>query len=167
MEHTPPTADQHEPHLFSEHEFQNYELASKGQRFVNYLIDAIIANYVIDLVTEKLLLSFFDSMAASDTDGMYGTGYSTAYLWFTILTSLFNSFLYYSICEKVFKGKTLGKLLTRTQVIRDDGQELTWGDTMLRSICRWVPFEALSIFFRNDNRMWHDAWAKTSVVKSR
>lgn len=167
MEHTPLTVETQESNLFTEQELFNYELASKGQRFLNYIVDALFVNYVIDFITERALTGLFGTLAVTDEEGLVYSDYWSTYLAMTIFATLFNSFLYYSISEKAFRGKTLGKLLTGTRVIRDDGQELTWKDTMLRSISRWVPFEALSIFFRNDNRMWHDAWIKTSVVKSR
>lgn len=167
MENPQLTAEQSESHLFAEQELLNYELASKGQRFLNYLVDALFINYVLELATGKAIASLFGTIAATDEEGLLYSDYWGTYLAATLIVTILNSFLYYAVCEKAFKGKTLGKLLTGTRAIRDDGQELTWKDTMLRSISRWVPFEALSIFFRNDGRMWHDAWIKTSVVKSR
>ncbi|ODT91451.1 MAG: hypothetical protein ABS85_12565 [Sphingobacteriales bacterium SCN 48-20] len=78
---------------------------------------------------------------------------------------LISYLLYYSICEKVFKGYTLGKLLSGTRAIRADGGELTFKDAFLRSLSRLVPFEQFSIW--SGNGLWHDSWTKTRVIKAR
>ncbi len=61
---------------------------------------------------------------------------------------LLNYLLYYTVCEKAFKGYTLGKLVSGTRAIRDDGGELTLKDAFLRSASRLVPLEFLSGFGR-------------------
>jgi uncharacterized RDD family membrane protein YckC len=69
--------------------------------------------------------------------------------------------VYYSLCEKLFRGQTLGKLITATCALRTDGEELTFKDALLRSLCRLVPLEVFSGF----GVPWHDAWTNTMVVK--
>lgn len=39
---------------------------------------------------------------------------------------------------------------------------MSFGTTLLRTISRYVPFEAFSCF---GERGWHDTWSKTYVVK--
>jgi uncharacterized RDD family membrane protein YckC len=80
------------------------------------------------------------------------------------LVAVLNYTIYYTICEKAFKGYTLGKLITGTRAIRTDGQELTFKDALLRSLSRFVPFEAFSGF---GGHPWHDQWTNTMVIKSR
>jgi uncharacterized RDD family membrane protein YckC len=72
--------------------------------------------------------------------------------------------LYYTFCEKVFKGYTLGKLITGSRAISADGSELTFKQAILRSLSRMVPFEPFSALGANP---WHDSWTKTVVIKSR
>ena len=81
------------------------------------------------------------------------------------LIAFLNHIVYYTICEKAFKGYTLGKLITGTRAVREDGGELTVKDAFLRSLSRLVPFEAFSIWFGSG--LWHDTWTKTKVIKSR
>ena len=66
--------------------------------------------------------------------------------------------------EKLFKGYTVGKLITGTRAIREDGKELTFKNAILRSLSRMVPFEPFSAF---GGSPWHDRWTKTRVIKSR
>jgi uncharacterized RDD family membrane protein YckC len=65
--------------------------------------------------------------------------------------------------KKLFRGQTLGKLFTGTRAIRTDGEELTFKDALLRSLCRLIPFEVFSGF----GVPWHDSLTITMVVKKR
>jgi uncharacterized RDD family membrane protein YckC len=60
------------------------------------------------------------------------------------------------------KGRTLGKLITGTAAVKDDGTALTFKDVLLRSVCRLIPFEPISILFGG---FWHDTLAHTMVIK--
>jgi uncharacterized RDD family membrane protein YckC len=80
------------------------------------------------------------------------------------LIGVVNYLVYYTICEKGFKGYTLGKLVTGTRVIREDGDELTIKDALLRSLSRLVPLEIFSAF---GGYPWHDSWTKTRVIRTR
>jgi uncharacterized RDD family membrane protein YckC len=75
-----------------------------------------------------------------------------------------NYLFYYTLCEKLFRGYTLGKFITGTRAIREDDEELTFKDALLRSLCRIVPLEVLSALA---GFPWHDRWTKTKVVKTR
>jgi uncharacterized RDD family membrane protein YckC len=63
-------------------------------------------------------------------------------------------------------GRTLGKLITSTKVIAQDVVKPGFGRAMVRTLCRFIPFEPFS-FFGAERRGWHDSIAKTWVVKSR
>jgi uncharacterized RDD family membrane protein YckC len=139
------------------------ELASTGQRFVNYLID-ILVFYGVIIIFGMLAGA---GLAASDkfSEGATEEDVQSAFLGgvFLIYAFVFGFlFLYYTLLEGS-KGKTLGKMVTKTRVIREDGEPMTYGKAFLRTLCRMVPFEPLSIFF--GMQMWHDKWTGTVVVK--
>ncbi|HVF80338.1 MAG TPA: RDD family protein [Flavisolibacter sp.] len=150
-----------ETDLFEENEFVQYDEASNGQRFVNYIIDWVLMRYVISYATGNLLVRFLLAVSPQTAYDLFGEEKLLA----SYIVALLNHLLYYSICEKAFRGYTLGKLVTGTRAIRDDGGELTFKDAFLRSLSRLVPFEALSIWF--SNAFWHDTWTKTKVIKTR
>lgn len=161
MEEAKPYPAATETHLFDENELDPHQDASTGQRFVNYLVDALLMEFALGFATGYLVAKFL--MAVSP---------ETAYAWFgkdTLLASyvlgIINHLIYYTFSEKAFRGYTLGKLVTGTRAIREDGGELTLRNAFLRSLCRIVPFEALSIWFGDG--LWHDRWTKTRVVKTR
>lgn len=140
--------------------FVQYEAASRNQRFVNWLIDYLFMRFALSQGTSILIMYMADELfpyAMSDID----------YVWYTLLLSylllMMNSLLYYTLCEKAFKGYTLGKLVSGTRAIRTDGRELTFRDALLRSVCRLVPFELFSGF----GDPWHDTWTRTWVIKAR
>jgi uncharacterized RDD family membrane protein YckC len=72
-----------------------------------------------------------------------------------------SSFIYYSVQEGFF-GRTLGKLLTHTKVVNEDGSPLTLWRGFIRTLCRFIPLDALSYLV--DPVGWHDVVSKTRVV---
>jgi uncharacterized RDD family membrane protein YckC len=139
--------------LLNEFSEPTFEYASAGQRFVNYLIDLIIF-YVL-----MFIVGIFIGIAA-----VAGVA-STESVSITILTYVFAIafyLLYYTLLEGS-KGKTLGKLVSKTKVVTEDGTPMTYSKAFVRSLSRLVPFEPLSVFF--GLKMWHDQWTNTMVVK--
>ena len=149
--------------LFDEQEL--YVNATLGQRFLNFLLDNLFMNYVLSLASGYafgfvMAYLFPEFMQDVINDGESGLKY-----WLLVfMLSYFNYIIYYTICEKAFRGYTLGKLITGTRAIRIDGAELTFKDALLRSLSRLVPFEVLSAL---GARPWHDSWTDTRVIKSR
>jgi uncharacterized RDD family membrane protein YckC len=140
--------------------FQN-DLATTGQRFLNFLVDNIVMRFTVTYITGYgigftlgYLFPEFMRRIIYDSNTL-----TTIFLGYII--GIFNYVIYYTLLEKLFKGKTIGKFITKTQAIRTDGSELTFKDALLRSLCRLVPFEALSGF----GVLWHDSWTNTMVIK--
>ncbi|HUR65630.1 MAG TPA: RDD family protein [Chitinophagaceae bacterium] len=141
-----------------------YTAASQGQRFINWLIDNILLRIVVAKLTVKILINFLLSVEPEFTYRNFGGDPTFAAYLLSFVFVTFHYLFYYTICEKAFKGYTLGKLLSGTRAIRADGGELTVKDALLRSLSRMVPLEAFSGF---SNQPWHDKWTKTTVVKAR
>jgi len=152
----------------SQHLEQQFVYATQGQRFLNWLIDNLLLRYGLSYLTGMaigVLLAFiapdFLNKIALDQE----VGNLSVDFWILLyLVSILNYIVYYTLCEKLFKGHTLGKLITGTRAIRQDGQELTFKDALLRSLSRCVPLEPFSGFA---TLTWHDSWTDTMVVKSR
>lgn len=145
-----------------------YEYASQGQRFLNWLIDNLFINYAVGYVSGTLLGLILQELAP---DFLYNIAVSQQNQSFAIefyvlvyAIAIVNYTVYFTLCEKLFKGYTLGKLITGTRAIRQDGDELTFKDAVLRSLSRCVPFEVFSGF---STLTWHDSWTNTMVIKSR
>jgi uncharacterized RDD family membrane protein YckC len=145
-------------------DFVQHKDAAVGQRFLNWLIDNLLMRFGLSYVTGMgvgvLIVNFFPDFASrivneGETIDLFILGYAIG---------IFNYLIYYTICEKAFRGYTLGKVITGTRAIRDDGEELKLGDAFKRSLIRLIPFEVLSGF---GNRPWHDSWTRTKVIQVR
>ncbi len=80
---------------------------------------------------------------------------------FQILLFLVSYILYVFFCtfsEGASRGRSVGKLVTRTKVVKEDESEIS----LIRSLCRLVPFEAFSAF---GGYPWHDRWSHTKVIR--
>ena len=73
--------------------------------------------------------------------------------------------LYYLPQETLF-GRTLGKLLTGTRVVDDQGGEPSFKQILGRTFARLIPFEAFT-FLRSDGVGLHDRLSDTRVVRVR
>ena len=150
-----------DPHLLQDVEEQLYmEPASKGLRFANYIIDVLVFYaiiFVVGLFYGLALVSsgeqIEDSMLVQET----GNAVLMQYLFAIVIIVG-----YYTVFEATTKGRTLGKFITGTQAVREDGSNITWKDAFIRSLCRLVPFEPFSTF---GVLPWHDSWSKTIVIK--
>ncbi|MDH7463033.1 RDD family protein [Chitinophagaceae bacterium 26-R-25] len=124
--------------------------ATVGQRFLNYIID-MVGMYA--LATVIILAVYWITGAMIVDDSSPG-----------LLVGCIAIFVYYSLLEGITNGRSLGKLVTRTRVIKEDGSTPTISDAMKRSVSRLAPFEVLSAF---SGHPWHDKWTRTYVVKTR
>lgn len=124
-------------------ETANLDHASKGQRFANLLIDGIIVGVAQNILVAVLGVGMIESIGLS----------------------LIINFAYYTAMEGYGGGRTIGKMVTGTRVVSTNGEPLTPGRIMLRTVCRWVPFEPFSMLF--GDAPWHDTWTDTAVVKGK
>ncbi|MBC7848103.1 MAG: RDD family protein [Chitinophagaceae bacterium] len=134
--------------------------ASKGARFFTLLID--LACYYALAVIYGFIFGLALASNGGDIQDSYlfqNTG-SALFLRYLISFALFLT--YYTIMEGATKGRTVGKFITGTRAVREDGSAITWKDAFLRTLCRFVPFEPFSGL---GVRPWHDEWTRTEVIK--
>lgn len=131
--------------------------ASKGKRFVNYLIDRglFFALFLILGLTLGLIAEYTrDYQFIAILDEMNPI---LDYLITGVLLAV-----YYIILEGKYQ-MSLGKLVTQTVVVDQYGEKPDMSSIVKRSFCRMIPFDHLS-FLGNDGRGWHDSISKTYVV---
>lgn len=143
----------------------HFEYATQGQRFLNWLIDNLLMRFGLSYLS-GMGLGFIIGIAAPDffQNIAYSENSTMIFGLLGVLIAYLNYIFYYTLCEKLFKGYTLGKLITGTRAIRQDGSELTFRNALLRSLSRCVPFEVFSGF---STLTWHDSWTDTMVIKAR
>lgn len=136
---------------FKEPDDTNYIIASSGQRFANLILD-IIFIYIF-----AFFLGMFIVIIGMD---FILEVYSE--FWLGVLLFL----TYYVNFEAFFKGRTPAKYITHTKAVCKDGSKLTFGKAFLRTLCRYIPFEAFS-FIGKRPVGWHDKLPETVVISTR
>lgn len=133
---------------------------SRGVRFVNYVIDRIM---IYGIVTSIFIISFaIDySQGRAFKDNFLLQETLESKLW-QIVISIIAVIGYYTAFETTTRGRTVGKIITGSIAVTDDGNPLTFKKALLRSLCRLIPFNELSAL---GNRPWHDSITKTVVIK--
>ncbi len=127
-------------------------VAGSGIRFLNYIIDFIVA-YLLVLVVYIILGLFITS------------SYDDILAAFLTLIIAFGTFLsYYAFMEIKFQ-KTIGKFITKTKVVKMDGNKPSTSEIITRTLCRLIPFDGISYLFVKNGL--HDYLSKTKVIKDR
>ncbi len=124
-------------------------IASKGQRLANSLIDFVII-FLVGGFLLGLLLGFTGQEEILEDD-----------LQLNILSYLM--YLVYYFLMEVTTGKTVGKMITKTRVVDLEGGKPSPGQILGRSFARFIPFEAFS-FLGESGIGWHDSLPGTRVI---
>lgn len=138
-----------------------YARADTGKRFLNYIIDLVVFYLLffgIGIVIAIISPESIDSLLVEDQS-------AGAALGDRILSILFYA-IYMSLMEAVFKGKSLGKLITGTRAVNLDGSRISTGTAFARGFSRAVPFCAFSAL-GNPCNPWQDKWTNTIVVEEK
>ncbi|MFC0181634.1 RDD family protein [Pseudarcicella hirudinis] len=135
--------------------FEEVELtpASTVKRFINYLIDVILF-YILMLVIGLSIALFIPSLIETMAN-------INAFADRILTLVLFA--LYMSVTEAIFKGKSLGKLITGTRAVNLDGSEISLSTAFGRGFSRAVPLCVFSAF-GNPCNPWQDRWTDTVVI---
>lgn len=131
--------------------------APKGKRFANVVLDSVfmfIINFLISFVISFILAIFSPELF----DQFANMGLLASYLFGFIMGTT-----YYTLFE-MYNGQTLGKFITNTKVVMENGEKPEPMVILLRTVCRFIPFESFS-FLGSSNSGWHDKFSKTRVVE--
>lgn len=133
-------------------------LASKGKRLLNYFIDlaffyalfmllGMLLYLIAELTTNEELIYFLIELENFNP------------LIDRLLTAVL-LVIYYVILESLSQ-KSIGKLITRTKVVLENGEKPAFEVFIKRSLCRIIPFDQLSFLGKKG---WHDSISKTYVI---
>jgi uncharacterized RDD family membrane protein YckC len=142
--------------LYEKDKFSQMNFASHGKRFANRLIDliacwafmfvfAFFIGIILAIISPSAIQSFQDDSTLLE-----------------YILAILSIILYYTLSEFI-AGRTLGKLITGTKVVDENGGKPSFDKALLRTVCRFIPFEAFS-FLGDEAIGWHDTLSKTRVV---
>ncbi|MFC4633079.1 RDD family protein [Dokdonia ponticola] len=133
-----------------------HQTVSAGTRFANYILDLLFLlafNFLFGIVLGVIIaLISPDSLSIFEQENLlieYGLGFLCGMIYFTTLETL--------------TGRTVAKFITQTKVVAENGEKANFDAILLRSLCRYIPFEAFS-FLGDGARGWHDTLSKTRVI---
>jgi len=125
---------------------------SKGTRFTNYILDfffrlafTLAIGIVIAIIAPSWLIVFEESNKLLE----YIIGFVVGIAYYITLETL--------------TGRSMAKLITRTKVVMENGEKANFEAILIRSLCRFIPFNPLS-FLGESSRGWHDTLSKTKVI---
>jgi uncharacterized RDD family membrane protein YckC len=131
--------------------------APQNLRLFNFIIDNVVL-YAVDVGAGFAIAIIAVAIGREESlillDGPLGLAIGVAL-----------RLVYYIALESLW-GRTIGKLAAGTVVVNAQGLKPTFGQVWIRSLCRFIPFEAFS-FLGRTARGWHDKLPNTYVVKAR
>jgi len=149
-----------------------------GTRLLARIIDGLILGIPFGILSTILIAAFVNTAEVDPvTDEVEGGGGFLATFFVLVLVYAVVSVLY-EVWLIAARGATLGKQWLRIKVVKqEDGSIPGWGPSLLRWLIPWVGSFVcgigqlvvyLSPFFDNSGRYigWHDAVAKTQVIKA-
>ena len=133
-----------------------YNMASGGKRFANYILDVIFI-YIFSAII-GIIMGIVIALAKPEWLSVFDEENKLA----EYLMGFFISMFYYSILESA-TGRSIAKFITGTKVINYKGETPGFGTILIRTLCRFIPFEPFS-FLGGGASGWHDTISKTKVV---
>ncbi len=124
-------------------------IVSSFTRFLNFIIDFIVWLVLASIVS--FVFGLFINLTDPSLISIFG------------YILIFATFIaYYAIMEIKFQ-KTIGKFITKTKVVKMNGEKPENADIIARTFYRWIPFDRISFLFVKNGI--HDYLSKTKVVK--
>ena len=126
---------------------EELEAAGMGSRLLNYLFDLFGIGLLTFAIGTVMGLLGLEALLLKQNSMLMGIVIVTAY---------------YTVLEG-FTGRTLGKFITRTYVVTAEGLKPGFLTILGRTLCRFIPFEALTFLFSSVG--FHDRLSHTRVVR--
>jgi uncharacterized RDD family membrane protein YckC len=130
--------------------------ASRLKRLGNFVIDNIVYCLFITLVSVLLRL-----ILPGVTKRCEAPDRSSVLLCGLLLLVLY--ILFMGASEACFNGKSIGKFITGTRTLNQDGTTISARTAILRGLYRAIPFSVFSAL-GNPCYPWQDRWTGTAVI---
>jgi uncharacterized RDD family membrane protein YckC len=138
---------------------RQFHNASATKRFFNYLLDKIFLAIVTIAIALAEVLVSGQGWEAILEDSPQGAGDQLQ----SFGQDLLVAFVFYLLFEHL-TGRTPAKWITQTLVVKQAGGRPSFLQILGRSLARFIPLEALSVWLSADGRMLHDSLSGTATV---
>ena len=123
--------------------------ANPGKRILNLLTD-----WIASFIASVLVFGIIDT---AYTEHNRNSNLQDWLLFFLVYV------LFMAIMEAGYKGKTIGKFLTKTRAVNLDGSPISIKTAFARAFIRAIPLNTFSALTPACNP-WHDKWTNTIVI---
>jgi uncharacterized RDD family membrane protein YckC len=131
------------------------KLAPWEKRAINFIIDIFVIQFLNLFLSAVIGMLYYK---ISNLSGEVTYNLNNNYYLFLVFV------LYYLVAEYFF-SRTIGKLITKTIVVSNDGAKLKIKQILLRSVTRLFFIEVVS-YFKKEPVGWHDSISSTKVVNN-
>lgn len=118
-------------------------------RLIHLIVDSIV--FFLTAIILSIILNLF--LSTPDQETMTLISYGLFFVAF---------FLYFVFMEYNYQ-KTIGKFLTKTKVVMNDGRKPELNEIFIRTACRLIPLDRISFLFTRNG--FHDRFSNTTVMK--
>jgi uncharacterized RDD family membrane protein YckC len=132
-------------------ERREVEPVGKGVRFGEFLVD-YVSFILFSVLLGALVFVVFGEAGVTALERVPD-----------IVLGIVTMFAFYAFFEGLW-ARSPGKWAFGTAVVNEDGLQPSFGTISLRTVCRFIPFDAFSYL---GDRGWHDSISKTFVIKVR
>ena len=133
-------------------------LATRGQRFLNCILDLLIVHIILASVVTTLIIIGDVTNNYELINWIESTTTLEKLLFWSVML-----FLYYFLTETYF-SRTFAKYFTKTIVVTKEGSRPNKRTISIRTLSRFIPLEALT-FLGTNIRGLHDLFSDTYVVR--
>ncbi|SFH80518.1 RDD family protein [Halpernia frigidisoli] len=133
--------------------------ADKGLRFLNYIIDLVFI-YVVVIIFFNLVGIVLEIFFPDSVDAIINSFEDNNKIFDRLLSLIFYG-LFIFLTEWATNGRSVGKYITGTIAVKNNGKPLSLKDYFLRNISRAIPLDQLSFLGSGG---WHDSLTHTSVI---
>lgn len=131
--------------------------ASRNKRFVNFILDIIF--FTILSVIIAVILGVVIVIVSPESLSFFEKDNKLIHYLFNFIVAM----IYYSTFE-FLTGRTIAKYITKTKVITENGEKPDFRTIIIRSLCRFIPFEPFT-YLGSESSGLHDQLSKTRVVE--
>lgn len=150
---------------------QNVTFAGVGNRLVAQIIDGLILGFVMSLLLVPIFgIGFFSTYSRDMTDEGAIAALAGLAILPIILIGIAAPVLYEAFMLSSAKQATLGKMIMKIKVVDEQGQRLTFGAALGRSLIKYVSSNVCILLwlwplFNNTEQALHDLIVKDYVIR--
>lgn len=150
----------------------NSTFAGYGNRIIAQIIDSLIVGFAVSLIAIPIFgFSFFSAAVDSSGDGDLGGIFAGLAILPILLFAFIGPVIYEVLMISSFRQATFGKMLMKIKVVDEQGQRLTLGAAIGRTLIKYVSSQLCILLwlwplFNDKEQALHDIIVKDYVVRN-